>query len=188
MKFKKDKRAELPSINERIKAERMQLITHEGENVGIVSKKDALKLAGVVGLDLVILSESGGQDGVPIVKIMDYGKSLYKEKKKQAEAKKKQKTIQIKEVKFRPKIGDHDFETKMKRMVSFLQDGKRVKCTLCFRGRENITRESRGQELFARIDNYLVQFDWATDILQEGESKLGQFWSRIYYIKPSKIK
>src|SRR6185436_14679336 len=125
----KDKREALPAINERIRASKFQLIGHDGENVGIVSKEQALQIAQEVGLDLVIIAEQG-QSGLPVAKIMNFGKSLYEKKKKQAESKKHQRVIQVKEIKIRPKIGEHDYQTKMNQAIEFLKDGKRVKVTL----------------------------------------------------------
>lgn len=177
MNHKKDA---LP-INERIRAPRVQLIAHDGENRGIVSKDDAQRLADEVGLDLVMIALKGG-DGVPVVKVMDIGKALYEKKKKQVEAKKNQKIIQIKEIKVRPKIGEHDFQTKMKQAVHFLNDGKRVKMTLWFRGRENALKDKIAPELFARIEQFFADQN-LSGLTGEKDSKVGQTWSRFYYIK-----
>jgi len=166
-------------INERIRFPRVQLITHEGQNVGIVTREEALQFADAVGLDLVVLNESGD---VPICKVMDYGKVLYERKKKQSEAKKKQKVIHVKEVKLRPKIGEHDYETKIKQAVQFLNDGKRVKFTLVFRGRENVDKEVRGNEFFDRIEKSL-ETHGIKNIVYEKDVPMGQFWSRIFYTK-----
>jgi len=160
----------------------MQLIDEKGVNRGIVSRDEALRLSVEAELDLVLLSESGG-DGVPVVKIMDFGKALYEKKKKLAEAKKHQKIVQVKEVKFRPKIGAHDFETKMNRGIGFLKEGKHLKITLMFRGREMATKQERGRELFDRIHKVFEEQDILKDLVQEKDSKAGQFWSRIYYLK-----
>ena len=141
----------LPSVNERIRADKVQLIDQEGKNLGVVSKKEALQFASDAGLDLVLLSE-GGAEGVSVAKIMDFGKSLYEKKKKQHESKKHQKVIQIKEVKLRPKIGEHDYETKIKQIVQFLEDGKRVKVTLFFKGRERQLKDEQGDKFFDRVD------------------------------------
>jgi translation initiation factor IF-3 len=168
--------------NESIRAREVQLITEEGENLGIISRDEALERAQRVGLDLVMLSESGGK-GVPVVKIMDYGKELYNRKKKQSEAKKTQKIIQIKEIKIRPKIGQHDYETKMKRGIEFLEEGKRVKFTLLFRGREMATKYERGLLLFSKIEETLAKDGLLDRLTQEKESKAGLTWSKIYYIK-----
>lgn len=168
-------------INEQIRAPRMQLITHEGANVGVVSREEALRAARQEGLDLVLIAESGSER-VPVVKIMDFGKDLYAKKKKQSEAKKHQKVIQIKEIKIRPKIGEHDYETKIKQAAQFLNDGKRVKITLCFRGRENMTKDARGGELFTKVTQSFEALG-LPELVTEKDMQAGQFWSRIYYIK-----
>src|SRR5580692_513377 len=95
-------------VNEKIRAERVQLITQDGENVGVVPTSQALRMAQLASLDLVVIADQG-KEGVPIAKIMDFGKAAYEKKKQQAEAKKHQKVIQVKEVKLRPKIGEHDY-------------------------------------------------------------------------------
>jgi len=168
--------------NESIKAREVQLITDSGENIGIVSRNEALEQARRVGLDLVMLSEKGGQ-GVPVVKIMDYGKELYNRKKKQAESKKSQKTIQIKEIKIRPKIGENDYMTKMKQAIAFLKEGKRVKFTLMFRGREMVTRHERGEAIFGKINQTLEQEGLLSQLVEEKEMKAGPAWSKIFYTK-----
>ena len=178
----KDKREQQPLINEKIRAPKMQLIDHEGNNVGIVSRNQALTMAQDAGLDLVVLTERG-KDEVPIAKIMDFGKALYEKKKKKAEAKKHQKVIQVKEIKFRPKIGEHDYQTKMKQAIQFLKAGKRVKFTLFFRGRENVLKEQKGSELFEKIGNTLAEQDLTDNLVQEKDTKMGKLWSRIYYLK-----
>ena len=138
-----------------------------------------------VGLDLVMISPHG-KDDVPVVKIMDYGKILYEKKKKRAEAKKHQKTIQIKEVKMRPKIGEHDYQTKIKQAIQFLKSGKRVKITLSFRGREMVTKNERGGELFDKIEKSFEEYGLAQQLIREKDARMGKLWSRIYYIKSSK--
>ena len=102
----KERKDNSPLVNEKIRADRIQLITHDGQNLGLVSRGEALRAAEVAGLDLVVITEEG-PDGYPIAKVMDFGKALYAKKKKQTEAKKHQKVIQVKEVKIRPKIGEH---------------------------------------------------------------------------------
>lgn len=170
-------------INEQIRVPRLQVISAEGENIGVISRDQALKMAQEVDLDLVMVAERGG-DGVPVAKIIDYGKVLYAKKKKQAEAKKHQKTIQIKEIKMRPKIGDHDYQTKIKHGIQFLKEGKHLKVTLMFRGREMATSRERGQEMFEKIDQTLQEqgLNFAVD----KESRAGMNWSRIYLLKNSK--
>ncbi|MDP3889264.1 MAG: translation initiation factor IF-3, partial [bacterium] len=178
----KENQKELPLINEQIRAEKVQLITHKGENIGVVSLYTAQKMAREVELDLVLLAEQGG-DGVPVVKIMDFGKVLYERKKKKSEAKKHQKVIQIKEIKLRPKIGEHDYQTKIKQAVQFLKEGKRVKITLWFRGRESTYKEEHGSELFERVQKSFEQHGLAEQLIHEKDSKIGLLWSRIYYLK-----
>lgn len=169
-------------INDRIRAPKLQVITDNGENLGVIDRFKALALAKEASLDLVLLSESGSE-GAPVAKIMDFGKLLYERKKKKNEAKKHQKVIQIKEIKFRPKIGDHDFQTKINQAVQFLQEGKRVKCTIAFRGRENITKDEKGEEFFQKIDSVLAAKGFVDNLITEQDAKTGQIWSRIYYVK-----
>ena len=122
------------------------------------------------------------REGVPVVKIMDFGKALYAKKKKQAEAKKSQKVIQVKEIKIRPKIGEHDYQTKMNQAIQFLKDGKRLKVTLMFKGREIVLQQERGKELFDKVDKSFQDAGLA-HVVQEKDSRMGQLWSRIYYLK-----
>jgi translation initiation factor IF-3 len=174
----------MPLINEHIRAPRLQVITHEGQNVGVIDKQQALRLSQAAELDLVLISDQGSE-GVPVAKIMDYGKVLYEKKKKSVEAKKKQKLVQVKEIQIRPKIGAHDFQTKIKRAVQFLDEGKHVKIALVFRGREMATKDERGTELFEKVDQALQDLG-ATDLAYERESKMGSTWARIYYKKSHK--
>ncbi len=178
----KDKKDNAPLINQQIRAENVQLITLDGENIGTISRNQALRQAEEAGLDLVLIAQSG-KDGIPVVKIMDFGKVLYEKKKKTLEAKKHQKVIQIKEIKMSPKIGEHDYQTKIKQAIQFLTTGKRVKVTLSFRGREIATKDARGSELFSKIEKSFQEHDWATNLMQEQDSKMGKMWSRIYYLK-----
>jgi len=172
-------------VNQQIRAENVQLITQDGENIGIISRSQALRQAEEAGLDLVMIAQTG-KEGVPVVKIMDFGKVLYEKKKKTIEAKKHQKVIQIKEVKMSPKIGEHDYQTKIKQAIEFLQEGKRVKITLFFKGRENVTREERGHDLFRKVQQTFEEQGLLKNLAQEADSQTGQFWSRIYYLKNGK--
>lgn len=176
----KEKKETGPLINQQIRAENVQLITQDGENIGVVSRNQALRQAEEDGLDLVLIAV---KDDIPIVKIMDFGKSLYEKKKKSLEAKKHQKVIQVKEVKMNPKIGDHDYQTKIKQAVQFLESGKRVKFTLSFRGREMATKDARGAELFDKIQKSFEDLGFVTNLMQEQDAKIGKMWSRIYYLK-----
>jgi len=176
----KDKK-QLPLINENIRMPQIQVITQDGINVGTKSRNEALSIAEEANLDLVLVTPRG-PDGIPIAKIMDYGKVLYEKKKKQAEAKKSQAKVQIKEIKIRPKIGEHDYQTKIKHAIDFLKKGKRVKVSLFFRGRENINKEQRGKELFEKVDQ-TFQDHGLQNVVKERESSIGQSWFRIYYLK-----
>ena len=175
-----------PLANEQIRFDSLQVIGADGVNLGVLSRFDALKAARDAGLDLILLAESGGM-GAPVAKIMDYGKELYAKKKKQNEAKKNQKVIQIKEVKMRPKIGTHDYEVKMNQTVGFLEDGKKVKITLTFgKGREMATRNERGLEMFARINKFFEERDLLQHLVEEKDLSMGAMWSKIYFLKKSK--
>ncbi len=174
-------RKQLPNINERIRFDRMQVISHEGENLGVMSRNEALDMAHHANLDLVLLAEKGG-DGFAVTKIMDYGKAQYAKKKQATEAKKHQKIIQVKEVKFRPKIGGHDFDTKINRAVDFINAGKHVKMTLQFRGREIGMKDMLGDELFKKIEDALEAAQ-IPKLFAEKDSRSHNMWSRVYYIK-----
>lgn len=168
-------------INEQIRYPRMQLILEDGQNIGVVTRAEALAKAQLAHLDLVIISDQGAE-GVPVAKIMDFGKAQYAKKKKQAQAKKHAKTIQIKEVKLRPKIGEHDFQTKINQAVGFLQEGHRLKVTLMFRGREMAMQQARGIEMFDRIQKALEE-SGIQHLAVEKELRMGPTWTRMYYIK-----
>ena len=116
-----------------INAPTVRLIDHLGNQVGVVSRFEAMRRAAEVNLDLV---EVAGQAAPPVCKILDYGKFKYEQQKREAEARKKQKVIDVKEIKMRPSIDIHDYETKMRQIKSFLAEGDKVKVTLRFRGRE----------------------------------------------------
>jgi translation initiation factor IF-3 len=134
-------------INEQIRAPEVRVIDDEGAQVGIIEVGKALELAQEKGLDLV---EVAPEAKPPVVKIMDFGKYLYQQKKKMQEAKKRQKTIQVKEVKFRPRTDVHDYEFKKNHIKRFLEQGNRVKCSVFFRGRE-MTHPELGYDLLARV-------------------------------------
>lgn len=136
-----------PRTNERIRVPEVRLIDEEGEQVGVVKTDDARQMAIERGLDLVEISPSARP---PVCKIMDHGKYLFQQKKKQAEAKKKQKTIVVKEVQFRPRIDDHDYEFKKNHVVRFLKDEAKVKAIIRFRGREMAHKEL-GKEVLDRL-------------------------------------
>lgn len=135
-----------PRINEAIVAREVQLIDESGENLGIVAKRDALTRAEEAGLDLVEV----GNSTPPVCKIMDFGKYKYQAQKKAAEARKKQKTVEVKEIKLRPNIDTHDFEVKMRAMKAFFDEGDKVKITLRFRGRE-MAHQDIGMQLLLKV-------------------------------------
>jgi translation initiation factor IF-3 len=169
-------------INGRIKSEELQLINFDGENLGVISKASALGVAKEAGMDLVLISETGNE-GAPVAKVMDFGRSQYDKKKKLTEAKKKQTVIKVKEVKLRPKIGVHDYDTKLNRGIQFLGEGKRLKVTVMFRGRENANKKELGDTLFDRVHQTLVSHFGESSLVGESESRSGNFWSKLYYVK-----
>lgn len=178
----KGKAEDTTLMNEKIHYDRLQLITHEGANLGVVSRADALRLAREAGLDLVVIAEKGA-DQLPVAKIMNYGKISYEKKKQQATARKKQKVIQIKEIQVRPKIGEHDFQTKINKGIALLQEGKYLKISLIFRGREAAMRNERGQELFDKVDQAFEQAGISKNVVQDQDSKMPSMWARVYYLK-----
>ncbi len=123
-----------PRANRDIRGVReVQLIDQDGQNRGVVPFFDALKIAEEAGLDLVEIAPNSTP---PVCKILDYGRFRFLEQKKQAEARKKQKTVEVKEIKLRPGIDKHDYDVKMKAVHRFFEEGDKVKITLRFRGRE----------------------------------------------------
>ena len=122
-----------PRINDAIRAREVRLIDETGNNVGVVGTTEALERAVKAGLDLVEISPEADP---PVAKILDYGKYKYQAQKKAAEARKHQKIVEIKEIKMRPAIDDHDYDVKMRSIKRFFEEGDKVKITLRFRGRE----------------------------------------------------
>jgi translation initiation factor IF-3 len=136
-----------PRINEAIRAREVRLIDENGQNVGVVSRADALDRAVAAGLDLVEVSPDAEP---PVCKILDFGKYKYQEQKKAAEARKNQKIVEIKEIKMRPSIDDHDYDVKIRSIKRFFEDGDKVKVTLRFRGRE-MAHQELGYQLLQRV-------------------------------------
>jgi translation initiation factor IF-3 len=137
-----------PRANRDIRGVReVQLIDDTGANRGIVPFFDALKIAEEAGLDLVEIAPNSTP---PVCKVLDYGKFKFNEQKKAAEARKKQKTVEVKEIKLRPGIDDHDYEVKMKAVRRFFEEGDKVKITLRFRGRE-MAHQDLGMKLLDRV-------------------------------------
>ncbi|SEP61952.1 bacterial translation initiation factor 3 (bIF-3) [Devosia sp. YR412] len=136
-----------PLSNEDITSADVQLIDAEGENRGVVNTRAALQEAQEQGLDLVLISPNAVP---PVAKMLDLGRFKYAAQKKAAEARKKQKVIEVKEVQLRPNIDTHDYETKMKAVQRFLDDGDRVKVTMRFRGRE-MAHQELGMQLLIKV-------------------------------------
>lgn len=134
-------------MNDRIRCPEIRLIGAEGENLGVVTPERGLELAEQADLDLVEISPNATP---PVCKIMDFGKFKYETQKREAEARKNQKVIEVKEVKFRPNTDTHDYEVKMRNVVKFLEKGDKVKVTLRFRGRE-MAHQNLGRELLERV-------------------------------------
>ena len=173
------KNIEQQLINEEIRAFKVRVISNDGENLGVLTRDAALALAHQQELDLVLLSD---KDEIPLVKIMDFGKSLYLKKKKVAEGKKKQKVVKVKEIKMRPKIGQHDYITKINQAVRFLKDGNKVKVTLKFYGREIEAKHAAGTAFFDQINQSFL--DQGLVVIHEKDAVAGPLWSRIYMLKP----
>ncbi|MEM6482778.1 MAG: translation initiation factor IF-3 [Pseudomonadota bacterium] len=146
-----------PRVNDRIRGTEIRLIGADGDNVGVVTPERALEMAEEAGLDLVEISPNATP---PVCKIMDFGKYKYEQQKRESEARKKQKVIEVKEVKFRPNTDTHDYDVKMRNVFRFLEHGDKVKVTLRFRGRE-MAHQELGRDLLERV---------ATDI--EGVGKV----------------
>lgn len=134
-------------VNEEIKAPKIRLIGHDGQQLGLVDRNDALEEAKKNNLDLVEVSPDANP---PVCRIMDYGKYRYTIEKRIKQGKKKQKATALKEIKMRPNIGEHDYDFKIKQIHKFLQDDNRVKVTVIFRGREMKFVES-GKEILERV-------------------------------------
>ncbi len=148
-----------PRVNDRIRSPEIRLIGAEGENVGVVTPAVGMQMADEVGLDLVEISPNAKP---PVCKIMDFGKFKYEQQKRESEARKKQKIIEVKEVKFRPNTDTHDYDVKMRNVFRFLDNGDKVKITLRFRGRE-MAHQDLGRKLLNRV---------ADDVTEAGTGKV----------------
>jgi translation initiation factor IF-3 len=142
-----------PRINDEIRVPQVRLIDDAGEMIGVMSAREALIRAYDAGLDLVEISPNAVP---PVCKILDYGKYKYEQQKKANEARKKQKVVEIKEIKVRPNIDDHDYDVKMKQMKNFIGGGDKVKVTLRFRGRE-MAHQELGVKVLERIRSDLTE-------------------------------
>jgi translation initiation factor IF-3 len=142
-----------PRTNEEIRVREVQLIDQSGANKGVVDIQTALTMAQEAGLDLVEIAPNSTP---PVAKILDVGKYKYQAQKKAAEARKKQKIVEVKEIKLRPMIDDHDYDVKMRSMRRFFEEGDKVKVTLRFRGRE-MAHQELGQKLLERVRDDLAK-------------------------------
>ena len=136
-----------PRINDEIGGIRVRLVDEKGQMVGVVGRNEALTMAATAGLDLVEIAPNADP---PVCKILDYGKFKYEEQKKKNEARKKQKIIEVKEIKLRPSIDDHDYEVKRRSMIKFIEEGDKVKVTMRFRGRE-LAHQELGMDVLIRV-------------------------------------
>jgi translation initiation factor IF-3 len=152
-----------PRSNKEIRVPRVQLIDAEGQNIGAIPIDQALRMAEEAGLDLVEIAPNSEP---PVCKILDLGKLKYANQKKAAEARKKQKIVEIKEIKMRPNIDTHDYEVKMRAMNRFFEEGDKVKVTLKFRGRE-MAHQELGMKLLLQVKD-----DTQTIAKVEAEPKL----------------
>ena len=163
MRTQEPARKDGPRVNEEIRVREVHLIDKDGGNRGTVPIAEALQAAQDAGLDLVEISPNAAP---PIVKVLDYGKFKYQEQKKAAEARKKQKVVEVKELKYRPMIDDHDYDVKMRAIHKFIGEGDKVKVTLRFRGRE-LSHGQLGMRLLQR-----VQEDTAEDAKVESYPRM----------------
>ena len=136
-----------PRVNDQIRVPNVMLIDDEGENRGVMATAEAIDMAAEQGLDLVEVSPNASP---PVCKFLDYGKYKFQAQKKAAEARRKQKTVEVKEIKMRPNIDTHDYEVKMRNMRRFFDAGDKVKVTLRFRGRE-MAHQNLGMQLMQRV-------------------------------------
>jgi translation initiation factor IF-3 len=143
-----------PRTNDEIRNAQIQLIDQNGTNMGTVETMVAIKMAMEAGMDLVEISPNTSP---PVCKIMDYGKYKYSAQKKAAEARKKQKVVEIKEIKLRPMIDDHDYDVKMRAMQRFFEEGDKVKITLRYRGRE-MAHQEIGTKLLDKVKADVAQY------------------------------
>ena len=136
-----------PRYNNLIQSDKVRVIDENGENLGVLYTREAIEQAAAVGLDLVEVSPNADP---PVCKFLDVGKFRYEAQKKANLARKSQKTQEIKEIKMRPNIDDHDYDVKMRNVVRFIDDGDKVKVTLRFRGRE-LSHQQLGMDLLRRV-------------------------------------
>lgn len=164
--------------NDEIRTPNVRLIDDKGEQVGVVSTKDALRMALEANLDLVEIVPTSTP---PVCKIMNFGKYRYDQTKREKESKKAQHQIKVKEIKFKPNIDDHDLETKLRQAKEFLQKGNKVKLTLAFRGREMMHPEV-GKTLMTKVCDDLAEFA----VAEAPPSMMGRILSTVLAPKVKK--
>jgi translation initiation factor IF-3 len=164
-------------VNDRIRAKDIRVIDDEGKQLGVMIPQLALDLARSKGLDLVEVSPTAVP---PVCRIMDYGQFLYEQKKKEHAAKRKQKRFKVKEIKFRPKTDEHDYQFKLKNITRFLSEGDKVKATIIFRGRENFHQDI-GFRILERLKVEIAE----TGIVETPPRKEGSLLHMI--IAPKKV-
>ena len=142
-----------PRYNQMIVSDKVRVIDENGENLGVMYTREAIEKAAEVGLDLVEISPNADP---PVAKFLDVGKFRYEAQKKANLARKNQKTQEIKEIKMRPNIDDHDYDTKMRNVTRFIEDGDKVKITLRFRGRE-LSHQQLGMNLLKRVQEDVAE-------------------------------
>lgn len=167
----------LPTINERIRFPKIRVIDAEGEQLGIMEPSDALRIAEQRDLDLVLVSDKADP---PVCRIMDYGKYKFEQEKKAREARKKQHTSDVKEVKMRYKIGDHDYHVRLNQATKFLKAGDKVKATVMFRGRE-IQHSDLAETLLKRLAQDL------TDIAEIQQMPKREGRNMMMMLSPKKV-
>ncbi|MBC1223837.1 translation initiation factor IF-3 [Nostoc sp. UCD121] len=174
--IEKKRTRDLPQINERIRFPKIRVIDTDGAQMGIMPPQEALQLAEEKELDLVLISDKADP---PVCRIMDYGKYKFEQEKKAREARKKQHTADVKEVKMRYKIEEHDYNVRVKQAERFLKDGDKVKATVMFRGRE-IQHSDLAEDLLKRMATDLEPFGE----LQQAPKKEGR--NMMMLISPKK--
>lgn len=172
----KRRQRDLPQINERIRYPKIRVIATDGEQLGIMPPADALRVAEEKDLDLVLVSDKADP---PVCRIMDYGKYKFEQEKKSKEAKKKQHSSELKEVKMRYKIEDHDYMVRVKQAKKFLKSGDKVKATVMFRGRE-IQHTDLAYQLLERLAQDLEE----SAEVQQGPKREGR--SMMMMLSPKK--
>ena len=177
MADKRRPQRDLPQINERIRFPEIRVIDSDGAQLGIITPNEAMEIADERGLDLVLVSETADP---PVCRIMDYGKYKFEQEKKAREAKKKQHTADVKDVKMRYKIDEHDYQVRINQAKRFLKAGDKVKATVNFRGRE-IQHAHLAKELLDRMAT-----DLATEAdIQQAPKREGR--NMMMFLSPKKV-